>query len=174
MTLRNNDDNANSQQTMENFGMPLRIGVISDTHGLVRPEIYEAFRSVDHILHAGDVGADEILAELADIALLSAVRGNIDTTPECAALPLSTTVRLGGAEIFLHHGHVDDLATMSATTDIVVVGHSHRPRIEIIDGILHVNPGSAGPRRFHFPTTVAIITLCGRARTAEIIEFSRE
>lgn len=156
---------------MKNFGSPLKIGVISDTHGILRPEIFDVFSNVDHILHAGDVCSDEILDELRQIAPVAAVRGNSDCTPQCRKLPLFDVVKLGRAEIFLHHGHLDALGKMPPGINIFVSGHTHLPRVELFGGILRVNPGSAGPRRPSVPVSVAVITIYNRARSAEIIEL---
>ena len=156
---------------MKNFGSPLKIGVISDTHGFLRPEVFDVFSSVDHILHAGDVCSDDVLAELARLAPVSAVRGNSDFTPKCRKLPLFDVVKIGRAEIFLHHGHVDAFDGMPAGVNIIVSGHTHLPRVELFGGILRVNPGSAGPRRPSVPVSVAVITIYNRARSAEIIEL---
>lgn len=159
---------------MKNFGSPLRIGVISDTHGLLRPAVFDVFKKVDHILHAGDVCSDSILGELASIAPVAAVRGNSDYTPECRKLPWFDIVKIGPAEIFLHHGHTENFDFMPTGANIVVSGHTHLPRVELFGGILRVNPGSAGPRRPSAPLSVAIITIYNRARSAEIIELPAE
>jgi len=157
-----------------NFGTPLRIGIISDTHGLLCPEIAEIFDGVTHILHAGDVGDISILAALSEIAPVTAVRGNTDVAPGCRNLPAFETVRLSSAEIFLHHGHLlDPLGDeFPATANVIVSGHTHVPAIHWIDGgVLAINPGSAGPRRFRLPASVAVLTIFNRARSVEFVEL---
>ncbi len=160
---------------MKNFGAPLKIGVISDIHAFLRPEVFKIFKNVDHIVLAGDICSDEILPQLQKIAPVAAVRGNSDFTPNCRNLPLFDFVRLGPAEIFLTHGHVESVFEKSAGANIFVRGHTHRPKIEFVDGALHINPGSAGPRRGNLPISVALLTIFNRARSAEIVEiFPRE
>ena len=140
----------------------LRIGLISDTHGLVRPEALEALAGVDRVLHAGDVGRREVLDALARIAPVLAVRGNVDHGPWAAGLPSSVTLDLGGVRIHVLHILEDlDLDPVAAGVGVVVYGHSHVPSIETRAGVLYVNPGSAGPRRFHLPTTIAELTIDG-------------
>lgn len=156
---------------MKNFGSPLKIGVISDTHGLLRPAVFDVFKNVDHILHAGDICSDAILGELANLAPVAAVKGNSDYTPRCRNLPLFDVVKIGPAEIFLHHGHMEDFDFMPSGANILVSGHTHLPRVELFGGLLRVNPGSAGPRRPSSPVSVAVITIYNRARSAEIIEL---
>lgn len=156
---------------MQNFGSPLKIGVISDTHGVLRPEVLDVFKNVDHIVHAGDICSDTLIGELQQIAPVSAVKGNSDYTPKCRNLPLFDIVKIGPAEIFLHHGHMESFNIMPPGTNIIVSGHTHLPRVELFGGILRVNPGSAGPRRPSAPVSVGIITIYNRARSAEIIEL---
>lgn len=145
--------------------MPV-IGVISDTHGLVRPEAERRLAGVAHIIHAGDVGRPEIIGRLSRIAPVSAIRGNVDTGAWAEAYPHTLTLTLGGRIIHVLHDlnalAIDPLAN---GIDIVIFGHSHRPRIETIDGVLYLNPGSAGPRRFTLPVTIATLELTrGRIR----------
>lgn len=155
-----------------NLGAPLRIGIISDTHGLLRPEVLEIFADVNHILHAGDVGDIAVLRKLSEIAPVTAVRGNTDSSPDCRALPLCETLRLASAEIFLHHGHLDEFNFLPHGTNVSVSGHSHIPNINRQGNVLFINPGSAGPRRFNLPVSVGILTIYNKARSAEIIEIS--
>ncbi|MGA2005659.1 MAG: metallophosphoesterase family protein [Terriglobales bacterium] len=131
------------------------IGVISDTHGLLRKEAVEALRGADRILHAGDVGAPEILDALAQIAPVSAIRGNIDTQSWAQALPETEIVEIEGVSIYMLHelGQLD-LEPEAAGIHAVIYGHSHQPKIEMKSGVLYFNPGSAGPRRFHLPVSV--------------------
>jgi len=138
----------------------MRIGVISDTHGLLRAEAVAALAGSDHILHAGDVGDAAILDELGKIAPVTAIRGNIDGTGPCAQLPATEMVELGGVSFYLLHDvKTLDLDPTAAGIKVVVSGHSHKPSIERRKGVLYLNPGSAGPRRFSVPVTVAIVTL---------------
>ena len=138
------------------------IGVLSDTHGLLRPEVLTALapngRAVDHILHAGDVGDPAILEALRKIAPITAIRGNIDTHSPCAQLPATEAVELSGHLFYLIHSlHDLDLNPAAAGIACVISGHSHKPLIETRNAVLYLNPGSAGPRRFSLPVTLAII-----------------
>ena len=150
----------------------MRIGVISDTHGLLRPEALRALAGVEAILHAGDVGDAGILDALRAIAPLTAIRGNIDTAGACAALPATELVELGGASFYmLHDVKMLDLDPVAAGIGVVVSGHSHRPGVERRRGVLFLNPGSAGPRRFSLPVTVAVVTVNSAEPQAEIVEL---
>ena len=138
----------------------MKIGVISDTHGLLRPEALEALAGVDHILHAGDVGNPDILDALRELAPVTAIRGNIDTHGQCADLPATDVVELAGKLFYLVHSeHWIDINPAAAGIAVVVSGHSHQPSIENRAGVLYLNPGSAGPRRFKLPVTVAIVEI---------------
>lgn len=149
--------------------MKTRIGLISDTHGLLRPEALRALQDVTHILHAGDIGDAAILRELERIAPVSAVRGNNDTRPWAADIPETRTVTLGSLDIFLLHD-VKELGfdPWPAGIRVVVSGHSHRPSAELRSGVLFVNPGSAGPRRFKLPVSVALLEIVDGRPRAEI------
>jgi putative phosphoesterase len=148
----------------------MTIGVISDTHGLLRPEAVEALIGVDHILHAGDVGDPLILDKLRWIAPLTAVRGNVDTSGVCRALPASYVVELGGRYFYLVHSVDDlDLNPKAAGIAMVVSGHTHRAGIEERGGVVYLNPGSAGPRRFDLPVTLAKVTVVDKVVGARII-----
>jgi uncharacterized protein len=152
--------------------LPVTLGIISDTHGLLRPAAVEALRGSDQILHAGDVGAPGILKALAQIAPVTAVRGNVDTAPWARALPKTEVVEAGGLSIYVLHdlGQLD-LKPEAAGFRVVVYGHSHKPRIEEKNGVLYFNPGSAGPRRFHLPVSVGKLTFtAGRVR-AELVDL---
>jgi putative phosphoesterase len=146
----------------------MAIGVISDTHGLLRPEAIEALAGVDHILHAGDVGDPRILDRLRAIAPLTAIRGNVDVSGPCGALPPTEVVELAGWLFYLVHALADvDINPQAAGVSAVVYGHSHRAEIREQAGVLYLNPGSAGPRRFDLPVTLAKVELtagsmCGR------------
>ena len=136
------------------------IGVISDTHGLLRPEAENRLAGAGHILHAGDVGAPDIVGRLRRIAPVTAVRGNVDTAPWAAALPDQATVRIEDRSILVLH----DLAALAvdpaaAGHHVVVHGHSHRPSVDWRGGVLFLNPGSAGRRRFRLPVTVATLEI---------------
>jgi len=132
------------------------VGVISDTHGLLRPEALAALAGVERIIHAGDVGSPEVLAALASIAPVTAVRGNNDRGKWAHQLPATETVEIGAARLYVRHDlHDLDLDPHAAGFAAVVTGHSHRPSIERRNGVLYVNPGSAGPRRFKLPVAVA-------------------
>jgi uncharacterized protein len=136
------------------------IGVISDTHGLLRPEALTALAGVEHILHAGDVGEIGILGALRAIAPVTAIRGNIDTEGACAELPATEMVELGGKTFYLVHAIADlDISPKAAGVDVVVFGHSHKASVERQGEVLHLNPGSAGPRRFQLEVTLALVTV---------------
>ena len=148
------------------------VGVISDTHGLLRPEALEALAGVDHILHAGDVGDPVILDRLAAIAPLTAIRGNIDREGRCSTLPATEAVELAGLLLYLVHSIADlDLNPAAAGIGAVISGHSHKPSVTTRDGVLYLNPGSAGPRRFSLPITVARLKL-GASIEAELVPLA--
>jgi len=146
-----------------------RIGLISDTHGLLRKEAVEALGGSEMVIHAGDVGKPEILEELRKIAPVVAVRGNVDTEPWAKELPETAVVEAGAAMIYvLHDVNALDLDPAASGFQIVVSGHSHKPGKTERDGVLYINPGSAGPRRFQLPVTVAQLNL---GRTTLAVEF---
>jgi uncharacterized protein len=137
-----------------------RIGLISDTHGLLRKEALEALRESELIIHAGDVGKPEILEILKKIAPVVAVLGNVDTEPWAQALPETAVAEAGAALIYvLHDVNALDLNPAASGFHIVVSGHSHKPGRTERDGVLYINPGSAGPRRFQLPVTIARLNL---------------
>jgi putative phosphoesterase len=147
-----------------------RIGVISDTHGLMRPEALEALAGVDAIVHAGDIGAAEVLEALARIAPVTAVRGNNDRGDWAAAIPETATLDAGGAVLHvIHDVKLLDCDPRAAGFAAVVAGHSHKPRNEVIGGVLWFNPGAAGPRRFSLPVSVGLITCRRKKLTAELV-----
>jgi putative phosphoesterase len=136
------------------------IGVISDTHGLMRPEALAALRGVEHILHAGDVGDVAILDALREIAPVTAIRGNVDVAGPCADLPATDVVDLGGQLFYLVHSvHDLDINPKAAGVAMVVSGHSHKAKVEVKDGVVYFNPGSSGPKRFSLPVTVGFVTV---------------
>ena len=147
-----------------------RIGVISDTHGLVRPEALRALAGAELILHAGDVGTPAVLDALARVAPVVAVRGNNDRGPWARGLAETEVVERAGRSLYmLHDLHDLALDPRGAGFDAVIAGHSHQPRIERRDGVLYVNPGSAGPRRFRLPVCVAQLTIGARRLDAKIV-----
>jgi uncharacterized protein len=136
------------------------IGVISDTHGLLRPEAVAALRGVEHILHAGDLGDIAILDALREIAPVTGIRGNVDVSGACAELPATDVVELGGRLFYLVHSVQDlDINPVAAGVAMVVSGHSHKASVQVRDGVVFFNPGSAGPRRFSLPVTVGFVTV---------------
>ncbi|RJO71528.1 MAG: metallophosphoesterase [Myxococcales bacterium] len=148
----------------------LLIGVVSDTHGLVRPELLKLFAGVDCILHAGDVGEASVLRELERLAPLCAVRGNVDRGELAAALPFSLLTKFGGLDVYMLHDISElDLDPRAAACSIVVYGHTHRPLIEKRDDVLYLNPGSAGPRRFSLPVSCARLRIEDGRASAELL-----
>ena len=136
------------------------MGVISDTHGLLRDEALAALRDSELIIHAGDIGRPEVLERLNEIAPVRAVRGNNDRDEWARSIPLTEVVELGGLYIYLLHDVGDlDIDPGAAGMAAVIAGHSHKPLAEMRDGVLFLNPGSAGPRRFRLPVTVAVLTI---------------
>jgi len=149
----------------------IRIGLISDTHGLLRPEALDVLRGSDFIVHAGDIG-ENVLEPLSTLAPVTAVRGNNDRAAWAQRIQETEWLRFG--EITLHVLH--DLAQLAidpnaAGVDVVVTGHSHRPKVERRSGVLYVNPGSAGPVRFHLPVSVALMQVSGRDVNVRIVEL---
>jgi uncharacterized protein len=148
------------------------VGVISDTHGLLRPEALAALRGSQLIIHAGDVGRREVLDQLRAIAPTHAVRGNVDTQGWTAKLPATEVVEVGQLLFWVLHDIAElDLDPVAAQFAAVIFGHSHQPSIETRDGVLYLNPGSAGPRRFRLPVTIARLRVSGRAISPEIVEL---
>jgi uncharacterized protein len=148
------------------------LGLISDTHGLLREEALRALRGSNLILHAGDVGTPEILETLRSVAPVIAVRGNVDKGKWAEALPLTEVVEAGSATVYMLHILQDlELNPAAAGIDIVVSGHSHKPGQTEKHGVIYVNPGSAGPRRFQLPVMVARLDLGNRPWKVEFIEL---
>jgi putative phosphoesterase len=145
------------------------VGVVSDTHGLLRPEAIQALRGSQLILHAGDIGDPTLLDRLMGIAPVRAVRGNVDDEPWARRMPEQTVVEVGGVGILLlHNVHALGRAVPKGV-HVVVAGHSHQPRNEVLGGVLFFNPGSAGPRRFSLPVSVGRLRIRGREATGEIV-----
>jgi uncharacterized protein len=148
------------------------IGIISDTHGLLRPQAIEALGGCDRILHAGDIGAPEILEALAQIAPVTAIRGNVDTAPWASTLPLTEVIEANSILIYMLHNLAQlDLKPAAAGFRVVIYGHSHHPKIEEKNGVLYFNPGSAGPRRFNLPVSLGKLTVSAEKVNAELIEL---
>ncbi len=152
----------------------MKIGIISDTHGLLRPEAAERFAGVNHIIHAGDIGRPEVISELRKIAPITAIRGNVDGGDWAAEYRDTARVKFGGRSIHVLHNLKElDLDPAAAGIDVVVSGHSHRPKIETIGGVLYLNPGSAGPRRFTLPISLATLELTRSALRPYIHEIGK-
>lgn len=150
-----------------------KIGLISDTHGLLRPEALDALRGSELILHAGDVGEPEILDDLGKIAPVVAIRGNVDTAPWCQKLNETELVETSVATFYLVHNVADlNLKPAAAGIHIVLFGHSHQPTQYEKDGVLYINPGSAGPRRFNLPTSLARLDLTKTPWSAEFVTLT--
>ncbi|SAK52313.1 metallophosphoesterase family protein [Caballeronia ptereochthonis] len=146
----------------------MRVGLISDTHNLVRPEALEALHGCAHIIHAGDICKHDVLDTLAPLAPLTVVRGNNDVGESVAQLPEHARIELGGATIHIVHD-IADVPDKLDGVDVVVTGHSHKPLIERRGDVLFVNPGSAGPRRFKLPITLALLDIDADRIDARII-----
>jgi putative phosphoesterase len=150
-----------------------RIGLISDTHGLLRPEAAEYLRGSDFIIHAGDIGHPGILAELAGIAPVTAVRGNNDRGSWASPIRETEVLEVGSRLIYVIHDIAQlDIDAAAAGFHAVIFGHSHRPSSETRDGVLFCNPGSAGPRRFRLPISVGQLSISGGAVQAELFELT--
>tara|TARA_Y100001949_G_scaffold172260_1_gene175967 strand:+ start:4286 stop:4741 length:456 start_codon:yes stop_codon:yes gene_type:complete len=138
----------------------MRIGVISDTHGLLRPEALAALQGCERIIHAGDIGKPEVLEGLRSLAPLDVIRGNVDSGDWAAAVPEYLDLEIGGLRVYVTH----DVKTMgidpiAEQVDVVIAGHSHQPKIEQVNGVLYLNPGSAGRRRFTLPISLALLDI---------------
>lgn len=149
------------------------VGVISDTHGLLRPEAIEALQGSDFIVHAGDIGNQDIIDVLSKIAPVTAVRGNTDRGDFAKQYPNDEVLKVEETYIYvLHISQELNLDPIASGFQVVVTGHTHKPMIEIKDGIIYLNPGSAGPKRFSLPTTVATLVVTGAKVKADIVELS--
>ena len=152
---------------------PIRVGVISDTHGLLRSEAVSKLRGVDSIIHAGDIGSPEVIQELGRIAPVTAVRGNIDIHEWVCPFPATAVLEIGGIFLYILH-NLDELNLdpRASGFSAVISGHSHQPRQELRKGVLYFNPGSAGPRRFRLPVALGILTIEVTSISGEIIELT--
>jgi len=152
--------------------MAVKVGLISDTHGLLRPQALEALRGCDYLIHGGDIGKPEILEALREIAPLTVVRGNNDTDDAWAAdVPFDAVLRVGKLAIYVTHILADVPETLASDVRVVVTGHSHKPLQQTRHGVLFINPGSAGPRRFKLPITVGFLHIDGLDVQGELIEL---
>lgn len=149
-----------------------RVGLISDTHGLLRPQATAFLRGSDFIVHAGDIGSGNILRELGAIAPVTAVRGNNDTGPWAQAVSETEVLQVGEIFIYVLHNLAElDVDPVAAGFQVIVSGHSHKPSIEERRGVLYVNPGSSGPRRFKLPIAVAELHVVGDSVKAQVVEL---
>ncbi|WP_404396159.1 metallophosphatase family protein [Stutzerimonas chloritidismutans] len=151
----------------------MRIGLISDTHGLLRLEVLAALQGCAQIIHAGDIGKPQVLDGLRAIAPLEAIRGNIDMADWALELPERLDLRIGGLTLHVLHDLKQlDIDPLAAGIDVVIAGHSHKPKVERRDGVLYINPGSAGPRRFSLPISLALLELYNGQAQVELISLS--
>jgi putative phosphoesterase len=149
-----------------------RVGLISDTHGLLRPEAMAFLRGSDFIVHAGDIGDANVLNELGALAPVTVVRGNNDRGPWAQAIAETEVLQIGAVFIYVLHNLAElDLDPAAAGFQVVVSGHTHQPLVEERDGVLYVNPGSSGPRRFKLPIAVAELEVAGRSVRAKVVEL---
>lgn len=150
-----------------------RVGLVSDTHGLLRPEAIAFLRGSDYIVHAGDIGDAGVLTALEALAPLTAIRGNNDKGAWAREIPDTDVLRVDDVSIYVLHDLAElDLDPGAAGFQVVVSGHSHRPCIEERDGVLYVNPGSSGPRRFKLPVAVGELEVAGRSVKAKLVELA--
>jgi hypothetical protein len=148
------------------------IGIISDTHGLLRPEAVELLRGSEHIIHAGDIGSPEIIPELRKIAPITAIRGNVDTQAWAQSFAETEVVEFDGVDIYIiHDANALDLNPKAADFAAVISGHSHQPKQEVKNGVLYLNPGSAGPRRFKLPISVGRLVIADGNLNGQILEI---
>ena len=151
------------------------VGVISDTHGLLRPEALAAMSGATLVIHAGDIGSPDILPVLARLAPVEAVRGNVDTEAWARAIPEATVVQIQGRTLYVLHDLKQlDLDPRAAGFDAVISGHSHVPTNEVRNGVLHFNPGSAGPKRFRLPVSVGRLWVTSAGIRGEIVMLAED
>ena len=148
----------------------MTVGVISDTHGLLREQVFDVFKKVDLILHAGDMGGADIVRSLEKLAPVKAVQGNVDKGEWAQSYGLTQALDLNGLSIYMYHGHLEQTLDLSVF-DVVISGHSHQPVNETRAGVLYLNPGSAGPKRFSLPVSLAKLTLKNATAQAELINL---
>jgi putative phosphoesterase len=150
----------------------MRVGVVADTHGLVRPQVLKALSGCEHILHAGDIGSPDVIERLREVAPVTAIRGNVDRGVWADEFPHTDMMQLGRYWIYLlHDRNTIDLDPAAAGVNIVISGHSHKPGIENHEGVLYINPGSVGPRRFTLPTAFAILEVTPESAQARLVEL---
>lgn len=150
----------------------MKVGIISDTHGMLRPSAITALQGVNLIIHAGDVGLRQVLEELEEIAPVAAVRGNVDWPEKVGQLPMTRVVQADAALLYVLHDRQSlDLDPAAAGFGAVITGHSHHPGIEWGNGVLFLNPGSAGPRRFSLPVSLAILEVSGQSLVPQLVEL---
>ena len=150
----------------------IRIGLVSDTHGLLRPQACDFLQGSHHIIHAGDIGNPSVLQELAAIAQVTAVRGNNDTEQWAEALPANEWLQFGEVNIYVLHDLSElNIEPKAAGISVVISGHSHKPSIDEREGVLYINPGSAGPRRFKLPIAAAELVIVGTSVTPRIMHL---
>ena len=148
------------------------VGVISDTHGLLRPQAIEALSGSDFIIHAGDIGSIEVIDQLTKIAPVTAIRGNVDKAPWADSIADEEVLEIDGLNIYIIHNIYDlNFDPLASGFEVVVSGHSHKPNVESRDGVLYVNPGSAGPRRFSLPIAIATLEVNEGNAHAKIVEL---
>jgi uncharacterized protein len=148
------------------------VGIISDTHGLLRPEALAALRGSDYIIHAGDIGDPDIVKKLAEFAPVTAIRGNVDREAWARKIPATNVLEVGDVSIYVLHNLAElDLKPEAAGFAVVVYGHSHVPKQEMNNGVLYFNPGSAGPRRFRLPVTIGRLKVTKGKVSGEIVEI---
>jgi putative phosphoesterase len=151
----------------------IRVGLIADTHGLLRPAAREFLLGATHIVHAGDLGKQAILDELQSIAPVTVVRGNNDSQPWAVQFPFATSVDFGEVRVYVIHNLTElDIDPAAAGVRVIVTGHSHKPTLAERGRILFVNPGSAGPRRFKLPIAIGELLICGRSVQARIVDLA--
>ncbi len=159
--------------TEENDKKRYRFGVVSDTHGLLRDELRQALQGVDGIIHAGDVGSPELLRQLRCLAPVTAVRGNMDAEAAFRELSWTETLKIGAVWVYvLHDLQGLDLDPVAGGFQVVISGHSHRPAREVRQGVMFLNPGSAGPRRFTLPVSMALLEVSGKRVNARIVTLN--
>jgi uncharacterized protein len=149
-----------------------RVGVLSDTHGLLRPEVLKQLQGSDLIVHAGDIGSETIIPELESLAPVYAVRGNVDNGAWAYKFPLTNAVQIGETFIYIYHGHLDLDIDSDKNSQVIISGHTHVPLLEKRDDILYLNPGSAGHKRFSLPVSMAKLTVDGADIKARLITLN--